>query len=107
MSAMIPDPERENTYLIGQFATEGFGFQRSNGVLTNVHDPDLCAGEWCVVHNPSPHHMRDWDLNWRGDRGLMERICPHGIGHPDPDSLAFFERNGQDWQGVHGCDGCC
>jgi hypothetical protein len=39
---------------------------------------------------------------------LIERICPHGIGHPDPDSARFIakqEGNGAIW--VHGCDGCC
>ena len=34
----------------------------------------------------------------------MERICDHGIGHPDPDE--FRIRNGED-DGIHGCDGCC
>jgi hypothetical protein len=34
-------------------------------------------------------------------------MCPHGIGHPDPDSVAFFEKNGDTGFGVHGCDGCC
>jgi hypothetical protein len=34
----------------------------------------------------------------------MERICPHGVGHPDPDEYAIA--SGGD-AGVHGCDGCC
>lgn len=41
----------------------------------------------------------------------MERICPHGVGHPDPDHIAFVERvAGKDVasvEAVHGCDGCC
>lgn len=40
-----------------------------------------------------------WPQHWRGDRHLMERICPHGVGHPDPDDI--------NPDGVHGCDGCC
>jgi hypothetical protein len=65
---------------------------------------------------------------WRGDTRVMERICPHGIGHPDPDHMAYVSSltpehicpdDGPadesaacpyphlDWQGVHGCDGCC
>jgi hypothetical protein len=84
-----------------------FGIQTGPAVLVNVHDPSKCAGEFCVMHNPSDHHMRDWPTNWRGDRGLMERMCPHGVGHPDPDALAFHERLGESWQGVHGCDGGC
>ena len=50
--------------------------------------------------------MKDWPLNLR-ESMLMERICSHGIGHPDPDSLAWMERNGREGYGVHGCDGCC
>ena len=74
-----------------------------------VHDKANCEGQYCCIHNPSPHHMVDWPLHWRDDRSLMERICPHGIGHPDPDDLAFKERIGMDakTESVHGCDGCC
>lgn len=68
-------------------------------LIYNVHPQDACAGRPCCVHNPSDHHMRSWPQHWRGDRGLMERICPHGVGHPDPDDI-----NPDD---VHGCDGCC
>ena len=68
-----------------------------------VHSREKCAGEFCCIHNPSDHHMREWPQNWRGDRGLMERICPHGIGHPDPDDPATKTQYG----GIHGCDGCC
>ena len=42
---------------------------------------------------------------------MMERICPHGVGHPDPDHLSFLERLfGEETtrhESVHGCDGCC
>jgi hypothetical protein len=99
----------------------------------------------CVIHSPSDHSMRDWPLNWRSDTGVMERFCPHGVGHPDPDHMAYvrsltpehdcvremIREMGQrptkdplakgfylsededcpyphlEWQGVHGCDGCC
>jgi hypothetical protein len=70
------------------------------------HDKDICQGNFCVIHNPSDHIMKDFPTHWRGDRGIMERICPHGIGHPDPDDLAFRAKHGDD-DGVHGCDGCC
>ena len=76
-------------------------------VLANVHDPSQCEGEACCIHNPSDHHMIDWPQHWRGDRGIMERICPHGVGHPDPDDLDFIARTrGIDAaydEGVHGC----
>lgn len=51
--------------------------------------------------------MRDWPLNWRADRGVMERICPHGVGHPDPDAAAHYQRIGEEHRTIHGCDGCC
>lgn len=77
-------------------------FDLGNGeVLINVHSDEKCAGGPCVIHNPSDHGMRDFPLHWRSDRGIMERLCPHGIGHPDPDQQL---RVGE---GVHGCDGCC
>jgi hypothetical protein len=70
--------------------------------LGGVHRPDQCFGDHCVIHNPSDHNMRDFPTHWRSDLGLMERICPHGVGHPDPDDLKFQEATP-----VHGCDGCC
>lgn len=81
---------------------------RVNGVmLFNVHRQDQCRGEACCIHNPSDHHMKTWALDWRDDIGRMERLCAHGVGHPDPDAVAFRERSGQDADTVHGCDGCC
>ena len=74
-------------------------YRVSNGVIRNVHSPSVCAGEFCCIHNPSNHHMAEWPQAWREDRYLMERICPHGIGHPDPDDL--------NPDITHGCDGCC
>lgn len=67
--------------------------------LVNVHDKHLCAGNNCCIHNPSAHHMIEWPQNYREDRGIMERICEHGVGHPDPDDTTEDT--------IHGCDGCC
>jgi hypothetical protein len=75
--------------------------------LKGVHPPEVCAGRYCVIHNPGPHHMREWPTCWRPDRGIMERICEHGVGHPDPDDQAFLISQGRTHEGVHGCDGCC
>jgi len=68
--------------------------------LTNVHDAEKCFGEYCPIHNPLNHHMRNWPTHWRDDRRIMERVCEHGIGHPDPDDINVGD-------GIHGCDGCC
>lgn len=82
-------------------------------VLTNVHEADDCRLPNCPIHNPSDHHMREWPLHWRGDgpfdmTRIFERICPHGVGHPDPDSVRYALEFMEDTTaGVHGCDGCC
>ncbi len=70
--------------------------------LHNVHEKGTCRGKNCCIHNPSDHCMKDFPTHWRTDRRIMERIRPHGVGHPDPDQV--FE---DDAEWVHGCDGCC
>jgi len=73
-----------------------------------THSSDKCKGHFCCLHNPSKHHMRDWPLVWRADKGAMERLCPeHGVGHPDPDDAAYNERIGKAYNNIHGCCGCC
>lgn len=73
--------------------------EHSDIVLVNTHDPIICEGGPCTIHNRSNHVMREFRQHWRQDAGFMERICSHGIGHPDPDEL--------DPSRAHGCDGCC
>ncbi len=73
--------------------------ENSDEVITNVHSPEKCKGEHCPIHKMSDHHMRGWPQHWRNDRGIMERICEHGVGHPDPDDPCTDK--------IHGCDGCC
>jgi len=83
------------------------------GQVISVHTADKCAGRHCVIHNPSNHLMKDWPTHWRADRGIMERMCSCGVGHPDPDDLAYkkavAERDGKKYYdtGIHGCCGCC
>lgn len=56
-----------------------------------MHALERCEGTFCPFHNPSDHHMKTWPLHVRYDRyGLTERVCSHGIGHPDPDSVAWL-----------------
>jgi hypothetical protein len=75
--------------------------------LSRVHSSKQCKGEHCVIHNPSDHPMKGFKTHWRSDRGLMERICNHGIGHPDPDALSVYTPERRQREGIHGCDGCC
>lgn len=95
-------------------------------MAARTHDPERCAGQYCVVHHPSDHHMREWPVVHRLDRTvwvdtadgqvsytLTERTCEHGAGHPDPDSLMHARRvGGREFaraQSVHGCcsELCC
>ena len=79
-----------------------------------AHTADKCAGRPCAVHNPSNHCMVTFRQHWRSDwGGIMERICPHGVGHPDPDHLGYLatvmDAESLWAEGVHGCCGfgCC
>ena len=76
-------------------------------VLTGVHMEADCIDWPCVIHRPTDHHMREWRLSWRGDRAIFERHCIHGVGHPDPDQFKYWDETGQEYESVHGCDGCC
>ena len=95
--------------LTSELWVDGFGHH------VEVHERnDGCVEHGCCIHNPSDHHMREWPMLWRDDRYLMERICPHGVGHPDPDQMRFEIRRSRElglkvdiYRGVHGCDGCC
>lgn len=77
--------------------------------IYNVHEPEACTGSYCVIHNPSNHHMVGWQTHWRGDRQLMERICSCGIGHPDVDDINYnnMKYGVDEYRGVHGCCGHC
>lgn len=84
-----------------------WGIEQDN-TLVRTHGPAKCAGRPCCIHHPSDHHMKAWPLVIRFDRGITERTCPHGIGHPDPDDAAYRRTLPGDYDsGVHGCDGCC
>lgn len=73
----------------------------STGLTVYVHEHGQCRAGPCPIHNVSQHHMRDWPQIWRYDRKIMERICSHGVGHPDPDCQYAKQ------DPIHGCDGCC
>lgn len=83
----------------------------SSGQQLIAHPAFMCEGEICCIHTPSDHHMRGWSQLWRDDRKLMERTCSHGVGHPDPDDIAYrIKHMGLESayiDAIHGCDGCC
>jgi hypothetical protein len=78
--------------------------EHTDTLIYNVHDPLECGKEFCTVHNRSNHHLRSFPQYWREDLGIMERTCPHGVGHPDPDEFMISK---EIYLGIHGCDGCC
>lgn len=71
-----------------------------------AHPSFACKNQNCTIHNRSNHPMRSFPQHWRTDRAIMERICIHGVGHPDPDEYKVKGESGK-WELVHGCDGCC
>lgn len=83
-------------------AEPALGMQTGRGVLL-THPREKCDGRGipCCIHSPSDHHMRTWEMNWRGDTGVMERICPHGTGHPDPDHMAYVRSLTPDHLCIH------
>jgi hypothetical protein len=87
-----------------------------DGRALNTHGKDQCSGTPCSVHSPSNHPLSASPRDWRPERALMERICSHGVHHPDPDDRAHWERRlgGDpaareflDARTDHPCDGCC
>jgi hypothetical protein len=110
----MTDEKAEDFELLGNMnmAVSPFGVQVKG--LLKTHGPDVCKDDpSCCIHNPSDHPLKNMPLNWRSDRFQMERICPHGIGHPDPDDIAHKRRALEPEVfdkfafGAHGCDGCC
>lgn len=69
-------------------------------VLSKVHPLGSCVG-FCVIHRPIEGPWSLWPTHWRDDRHIMERLCPHGVGHP---AIEDVLRSGDG--GTHGCDGC-
>lgn len=80
--------------------------------LIRVHPFIKCVGRNCTIHNPSEHPLSGAPLNWRDDKGIFERMCPHDVGHDDPDDVEYRKTQEpieefRGYIGVHGCDGCC
>jgi hypothetical protein len=48
--------------------------------------------------------MRDFPQHWNSNTMIMERMCPHDVGHPDPDEFKLIEN---EILRVHECDSCC
>lgn len=97
----------------GVFITEENVFITAHGQFIGApHARTADCDEFgCVIHNQTDHHMRGLPTLWRSDRMIMERICEHGVGHLDPDNMAYFDRTRPDGhsESIHGCctELCC
>lgn len=72
-------------------ADPGVQLENTDERIFNVHTATLCEGRACTIHNRTDHLMRGFPQHYREDKGLMERVCAHGVGHPDPDEGAYIE----------------
>lgn len=92
--------------------TERSEWVRVSGGMLRVHTAADCDRTIaCPIHDPSNHALKTAPLAWRNDVRLLERICGHGLRHPDPDGLVFVwltrGRNAAPELTAHDCDGCC
>lgn len=76
-----------------------------------AHTADMCSGLPCPVHAPSHHRMSSWPLvSPAGPTPVFERLCRHGVAHPDPDSIeqaTTIDPTREGEHGLHTCCGCC
>ena len=85
---------------LGNVLEQGCSWKLIGGqLLIGVHAKNECKGKRCPIHKPTKHHMSSWQQNWHPSKRIIERICPHGISHPDPDESTP--------DNAHECDGCC
>jgi hypothetical protein len=83
-----------------------------DGTLLQTHPERVCVGGHCCIHNPSGHPLRDAPQFWVAWSRSINRLCTHGVMHPDYDDFAFRIRVGTSSAllaliGAHNCDGCC
>ncbi len=77
--------------------------ESGQSILT--HGLRTCRGTpWCAIHVPQPGPWESWPRLWRDDRMMMERICPHGVGHPAAEQTEWSQQQGISLD--HGCDMC-
>jgi hypothetical protein len=79
-----------------------------DGMRVLTHAKERCQGRNCVIHNPSDHHMRGWEKRFHQPSQQTIRVCKHGLGHPDPDDVAYWQQIAHRRISTkHECDGCC
>lgn len=105
MDSSLKRPDMD-TFLVN-YSEPVWGMQVGE-VEYRIHPAGTCDGEFCTFHKPSDHPLKDAPINVRGDTGVIERLCEHGVGHPDPDHIQWrIDLDILRGQNIHGCDGCC
>jgi len=57
--------------------------------------------------NPAPKWAKSRKYCFTGEVLIIEDVCEHGVGHPNPAWLETLpEEQGKAFR-VHECDGCC
>lgn len=105
MTILTQDPE---TGYWNKFPHPWGGIDNTRFLRT--HTPDQCEGRLCDVHNRRGEgEQATWPLNWRSDRGIMEVVCPCGVGHPSPAQVEYWAVDhtprGLVGMAMHGCCG--
>lgn len=81
-----------------------------DGSVLRVHAGDTCQGP-CPFHRPSVHALAAAPMAYLDSINAIFRICPHGIVHPDPDSMRYLvtRRHGYGIDRWHPCCSlvCC
>lgn len=77
-----------------------------SGQKLTHHGKEACSGN-CCLHGSSNHGSCRMPRQWRYDKGIIEHVCPHGVGHPCYAGVDYAMMMGQYVDAVHGCDGCC
>lgn len=83
-----------------------------DGTLLQTHPEWQCLGNYCSIHDPSDHPLRDAPQLWDDRFRSVYRLCAHGHVHPDVDDFMFKIRSGiapsvLALLGAHDCDHCC
>jgi hypothetical protein len=75
------------------------------GQVIWTHGLGSCLGQWCCIHRPMPGPWSGWPRYWRDERGIMERICPCGVGHPVAEMYEYTVLQGDMYKLTHTCCG--
>lgn len=82
------------------------------GGVFQTHSITRCFNQtpaWCSIHNPIPGPWSDWPAYWHQDTLRIMRVCPCGVGHPDPSQFAWWYTKGALELSAHACCArkCC